>query len=119
MAAELTLGLELETGGGASGGRRSGGGFVAGQGGGAAVEGEQAKGLETRWQAGDRSRAQLPRSTRGPAESRHCERRRGTARGRDSCTWAAGRHRADATGRCAGGGWHRGGRRGTARGLIA
>ena len=29
MAAELTLGLELETGGGASGGRRSGGGFVA------------------------------------------------------------------------------------------
>ena len=36
----------------------------------------------------------LPRSARGPAGSRHCERRRGTARGRDSCTCAAGRHRA-------------------------
>ena len=61
----------------------------------------------------------LPRSARGPAGSRHCERRRGTAHGRDSCTWAAGRHRAGAAGGCAGGGWHRGGSRGAARGLTA
>ena len=56
----------------------------------------------------------LPRSARGPAGSRRCERRRGTAH-----TWTAGRHRAGAAGRCAGGGWHRGDRRGTARGLTA
>ena len=73
----------------------------------------------------DRSRTQLPCSARGPAGSLHSEWRRGTARGRDSCTWAAGRHRAvgrhraGAAGRFASGGWHRGSRRGTARGLTA
>ena len=86
---------------------------------GAVLHPEPAEGLETRRQAGDRSRIQVPRSTRGPAGSLHCERRRGTARGRDSYTWSAGRHRAGAAGRCASGGWNQGGGRGTARGLAA
>ena len=55
----------------------------------------------------------------GTAGSLHCERRPWTARGRDSSTCASGRHRACAAGTCAGGGWHRGGRLGTARGLTA
>ena len=73
--------------------------------------GEPAKELETRRQAGDRSRTHCVARHAGPAGGRHCERRRVTARGlgRDACTWAAGRHRAGAAGRCAGGGWHRGG----------
>ena len=67
--------------------------LTASQGGGVAVGGEPAEGLETMRQAGDRSRTQVPRCTRGPAGShgRHCERRRGTARGRDYYTWPAGR----------------------------
>ena len=85
---------------------------------GAAVGGEPAK-EQTRRQAGDRSRTHGLARHAGPAGGLHFERRRGTARGRDSCTWAAGWHRAGAAGRCAGGGWHRGGRRGTARGLTA
>ena len=53
--------------------------LTASQGGGPAVGGEPAERLETRRQAGDRSRTQMPRSTRGLAGSRHCKRRRGTA----------------------------------------
>ena len=40
----------------------------------------------TSFASGDHSRTRVPRSTRGPAGRRHCERRRGTARGRDSYT---------------------------------
>ena len=67
----------------------------------------------------DRSRTQVPRLTRGPAGSRHCERRRGTARGRDSCTWPrAGTGPALRAGGPAGAGTEEVGG-GTARGLAA
>ena len=61
--------------------------LTARKGGGAAVGGRAGRRAGKEEAGGDRSRTQVLRSTRGPAGSRHCERRRWTARGRDSCTW--------------------------------